>query len=162
MVDGDRRQHRQLVIGYAQGGGRAATRPTCSSSISQRSARRCRQLPISVEARTWFNEDLESSNFIVPGVVAMVMAVIGTFLTSLTIAREWERGTMEQLDLDAGDAAGSHRRQADALFRASGMVDTALCAAIAVWWFEVPFRGTLVMLFFALGTLPDGGAVLGF
>src|SRR6202050_3535567 len=46
--------------------------------------------PIAVEPRTWFNEDLDSSNFIVPGVVVLVMAVIGTFLTSLTMAREWE------------------------------------------------------------------------
>ena len=53
--------------------------------------------PISVETRTWYNEDLESSAFIIPGVLALVMSVIGAFLTSLTIAREWERGTMEQL-----------------------------------------------------------------
>jgi len=53
--------------------------------------------PVSVETRTWYNEDLESSAFIVPGVLALVMSVIGAFLTSLTIAREWERGSMEQL-----------------------------------------------------------------
>ena len=53
--------------------------------------------PLSVQARTWYNEDLESSAFIVPGVLAVVMSVIGAFLTSLTVAREWERGTMEQL-----------------------------------------------------------------
>jgi len=52
---------------------------------------------VSVETRTWYNEDLESSAFIVPGVLALVMSVIGAFLTSLTIAREWERGSMEQL-----------------------------------------------------------------
>ncbi len=49
------------------------------------------------ETRTWYNEDLESSAFIIPGVLALVMSVIGAFLTSLTIAREWERGSMEQL-----------------------------------------------------------------
>lgn len=53
--------------------------------------------PVIVETRTWYNEDLESSAFIVPGVLALVMSVIGAFLTSLTIAREWERGTLEQL-----------------------------------------------------------------
>ena len=53
--------------------------------------------PISIEARTWFNEDLESRNFIIPGIIALVMALVGALLTSLTIAREWERGTMEQL-----------------------------------------------------------------
>ncbi len=52
---------------------------------------------ITFQPRTWYNEDLESMSNIVPGVIAMVMAVVGAFLTSLTIAREWERGTMEQL-----------------------------------------------------------------
>ena len=63
----------------------------------QRKGRKAVTLPLQVQARTWFNEDLESMANIVPGVVAIVMAVVGTFLTSLTIAREWERGTMEQL-----------------------------------------------------------------
>ena len=51
---------------------------------------------VTFQPRTWFNENLESMANIVPGVVAMVMAVVGAFLTSLTVAREWERGTMEQ------------------------------------------------------------------
>ena len=53
--------------------------------------------PVDAHARVWFNEDLESRNFIVPGIVALVMAIVGAQLTSLTIAREWERGTMELL-----------------------------------------------------------------
>ena len=52
---------------------------------------------MTVASRVWFNEDLDSRNFIIPGVVAMVMALVGAQLTSLTIAREWERGTMELL-----------------------------------------------------------------
>ena len=51
----------------------------------------------SIEFRTWYNEELESRDFIIPGVVALVMTLVGAFLSSLTIAREWERGTMEQL-----------------------------------------------------------------
>ena len=50
-----------------------------------------------VQSRVWFNEDLESRNFIIPGLVAMIMALVGAQLTSLTISREWERGTMELL-----------------------------------------------------------------
>ena len=72
----------------------------------------------SVQARTWFNEELESKNFIVPGVVAIVMAVIGALLTSLTVAREWERGTMEQLISTPVTRARNHRRQAASLLRA--------------------------------------------
>jgi ABC-2 type transport system permease protein len=72
--------------------------------------------------------------------VAIIMAVIGSFLTSLTIAREWERGTMEQLvstpvtplELMAGKLVP---------YFVIGLLDTALCAGLAVWWFGVPFRG---------------------
>ena len=104
------------------------------------------QPPLTVDARTWFNEELESTANIVPGVVAIIMAVIGSFLTSLTIAREWERGTMEQLvstpitplELMAGKLVP---------YFAIGMADTALCAGLAVWWFEVPFRGQWSVFF---------------
>ena len=102
--------------------------------------------PISVDARTWFNEDLESKAFIVPGVLALVMSVIGAFLTSLTIAREWERGTMEQListpvtplEIMLGKLAP---------YFVIGMVNTGICAAVGIWWFQVPFRGSMLTLF---------------
>ncbi|MCM0082922.1 ABC transporter permease [Geomonas sp. Red32] len=98
--------------------------------------------PLSLDARTWYNENLESMATIVPGVVAMVMAVVGTFLTSLTIAREWERGTMEQLvstpvtrmEIMLGKLAP---------YLVIGLFDTCLCAALGVWWFGVPFRSQL-------------------
>ncbi len=102
--------------------------------------------PLAVEGRTWFNEDLESKAFIIPGIVAIVMSVIGAFLTSLTIAREWERGTMEQL-------ISTPVTPVEVMFGkllpyfAIGLFDTAVCAAVGVWWFEVPFRGRLSTLF---------------
>ena len=101
---------------------------------------------VTFEPRTWFNEDLESMVSIVPGVVAMVMAVVGAFLTSLTIAREWERGTMEQL---ISTPVGKLEIQIGKLapYFAIGMADTAGCAAVAVWWFGVPFRGSWTVLF---------------
>jgi len=100
---------------------------------------------VSVQARTWYNEDLESSAFIVPGVLALVMSVIGAFLTSLTIAREWERGTMEQListpvtpvEIMLGKLAP---------YFAIGMFDVIVCALIAIYWFQVPFRGSFTTL----------------
>jgi len=104
------------------------------------------QPPLTVDTRTWFNEDLESTANIVPGVIAIIMAVIGSFLTSLTIAREWERGTMEQListpitplELMAGKLVP---------YFVIGLLDTALCASIAIWWFDVPFRGQWSVFF---------------
>jgi len=101
---------------------------------------------VTFQPRTWFNEDLESMANIVPGVVAMVMAVVGAFLTSLTIAREWERGTMEQL---IATPVRKLEIQIGKLipYFVIGMMDTALCAGAAVWWFGVPFRGSWSVLF---------------
>ena len=104
-----------------------------------------KRLPvISVDSRTWFNESLESMATIVPGVVALVMAVIGTFLTSMTIAREWERGTMEQL---ISTPVSSMEIMLGKLlpYLLVGLFDTCLCAAMGVWWFEVAFRGYVWM-----------------
>jgi ABC-2 type transport system permease protein len=101
--------------------------------------------PVEIRARVWFNEDLQSSHFIIPGVVALVMAIVGAQLTSLTIAREWERGTMELLvstpvtpiELMLGKLCP---------YFVIGLVDAGICLALAVGWFEVPFRGTLLTL----------------
>jgi drug efflux transport system permease protein len=98
------------------------------------------QPPLSIDVRTWFNEELESMANIVPGVVAIVMAVIGSFLTSLTIAREWERGTMEQLISTPVTSVEVMIGKLVPYFLI-GMLDTALCAGMGIWWFHVPFRG---------------------
>ena len=105
-------------------------------------------IPASVtfEPRTWFNEDLESMSNIVPGVLAMVMAVVGAFLTSLTIAREWERGTMEQLISTPITKLEIQIGKLTPYFLI-GIMDTAVCAAVAVGWFDVPFRGSWTVLF---------------
>jgi len=102
--------------------------------------------PVAVEPRTWFNEELESRNFIIPGTVALVMALVGALLTSLTIAREWERGTMEQLISTPITPAEVMLGKLVPYFTI-GMTDAALCLVMSVWWFEVPFRGTLVSFF---------------
>ena len=101
--------------------------------------------PVSVETRTWYNEDLESSAFIIPGVLALVMSVIGAFLTSLTIAREWERGTMEQLISTPVTPLEIMFGKLVPYF-AIGMLDVIICALIALYWFHVPFRGSFLTL----------------
>jgi ABC-2 type transport system permease protein len=101
--------------------------------------------PLSVDARTWYNEDLESSWFIIPGVLALVMSVVGAFLTSLTIAREWERGTMEQLVSTPVTALEIMLGKLAPYF-VVGMFDAGLCAVMAIFWFRVPFRGAVLGL----------------
>ncbi|MFZ0301451.1 MAG: ABC transporter permease [Terracidiphilus sp.] len=101
--------------------------------------------PVSVDTRTWYNEDLESSAFIIPGVLALVMSVIGAFLTSLTIAREWERGSMEQL-ISTPVTALEIMLGKLAPYFVIGMFDVAVCAFLAIAWFHVPFRGSFVTL----------------
>lgn len=101
--------------------------------------------PLKVETRTWYNEELESSAFIVPGVLALVMSVIGAFLTSLTIAREWERGTMEQLISTPVTSLEILLGKLVPYF-AIGMIDVIVCALLALYWFHVPFRGSFLTL----------------
>lgn len=105
-------------------------------------------LPLTIEARTWFNEELKSQTFIIPSIVALVMAVVGTFLTALTVAREWERGTMEQL---ISTPVTPHEILLGKLapYFVIGLFDTALCAGVGIWWFGVPFRGSVFTLFAA-------------
>jgi ABC-2 type transport system permease protein len=144
LVDGTDDNAANVLIGYAQ-----ALVQSYSTDIQLEWLRNRGQLfqpaLVSVDTRTWYNEDLESSAFIVPGVLALVMSVIGAFLTSLTIAREWERGSMEQListpvtplEIMLGKLAP---------YFAIGMFDVIVCALIAIFWFQVPFRGSFATL----------------
>jgi ABC-2 type transport system permease protein len=144
LVDGSDDNTANVLIGYAQ-----AVVQGYSAQI-QIDWLRTRGLSIqpsamSVETRTWYNEDLESSAFIIPGVLALVMSVIGAFLTSLTIAREWERGTMEQL-ISTPVTAMEIMLGKLAPYFVLGMLDTVISATIAIYWFHVPFRGSWVTL----------------
>jgi ABC-2 type transport system permease protein len=144
LVDGSDDNTANVLIGYAQ-----AVVQGYSAQI-QIDWLRARGLSIqpaamSVETRTWYNEDLESSAFIIPGVLALVMSVIGAFLTSLTIAREWERGTMEQL-ISTPVTAMEIMLGKLAPYFVLGMLDTVISATIAIYWFHVPFRGSWITL----------------
>jgi ABC-2 type transport system permease protein len=144
LVDGSDNNTAELAIGYAQGV-LASYGAVVQADYLRKSNAPSVNPVLSVDARTWFNEDLESKNFIVPGVAAIVMAVVGVLLTSLTVAREWERGTMEQLISTPVTALEIIIGKLLPYF-ALGLFDTAICAAIAVWWFQVPFRGSVVAL----------------
>jgi ABC-2 type transport system permease protein len=144
LVDGTDDNTANVAIGYAQ-----AVVQGYSSDIQLDWLRQRGQLvqpaAVSVQTRTWYNEDLESSAFIVPGVLALVMSVIGAFLTSLTIAREWERGTMEQLISTPVTPLEIMLGKLVPYF-IIGMFDVIVCALIAIYWFHVPFRGSFLTL----------------
>lgn len=144
LVDASDDNTANVLIGYAQG-----VVQGYSSNLQVEWLRDhgkiAQPAAVSVQTRTWYNEDLESSAFIIPGVLALVMSVIGAFLTSLTIAREWERGTMEQLISTPVTPLEIMFGKLVPYF-AIGMIDVIVCALIALYWFHVPFRGSFVTL----------------
>jgi ABC-2 type transport system permease protein len=147
LVDATDDNTANILIGYTQG-----VVQGYSSEIQVQTLRRLgaaiQPASVQVETRTWYNEDLESSAFIIPGVLALVMSVIGAFLTSLTIAREWERGTMEQLISTPVSATEIMLGKLIPYF-VLGMADTGISAFIAIYWFKVPFRGSYMTLLFS-------------
>jgi ABC-2 type transport system permease protein len=114
----------------------------------------------SAETRIWYNETLESRNMIVPGLVAVIMSIIAAMLTSLTIAREWERGTMEQL-------ASTPVREVEIVlgkllpYLVIGVLDVHVVVVAGILVFGVPFNGSVLLLagmsiLFLLGALGVG------
>ena len=101
--------------------------------------------PVEARLRVWYNSTLESSNYIVPGLIAAMMMVIAALLTSLTIAREWEMGTMEQL-------LSTPVRPADIVvgkmlaFFVVGVADTLIAVLVGIFIYGVPFRGNVWVL----------------
>ncbi|MGD0521453.1 MAG: ABC transporter permease [Terracidiphilus sp.] len=144
LVDASDDNTANVLIGYAQAVVQGYSAEIQLNWLRQR-GQPVRPAAVSVETRTWYNEDLESSAFIVPGVLALVMSVIGAFLTSLTIAREWERGSMEQL-ISTPVSAMEIMLGKLAPYFVLGMFDVLICSVIAIYWFHVPFRGSYTTL----------------
>jgi ABC-2 type transport system permease protein len=104
------------------------------------------QPAIALSARYWYNPSLKSRNFLVPGSIAIVMTMIGTLLTALVVAREWERGTMEAL-LATPLRMSEFIASKVVPYFLLGLGSMALCTLIAVAVFHVPFRGSVLALF---------------
>ena len=115
---------------------------------------------VTAEPRYWFNPEINSTNFLVPGAVAIIMTLIGTLLTALVVAREWERGTMEALMATPIGKAEFLLGKIIPYF-VLGMLAMSLAVAAAVFLFDVPFRGSvwallLVSAAFLTAMLPLG------
>ena len=106
-----------------------------------------RILPVvRIEQRVWFNSELRSRDFLVPGLIAVIMTLIGALLTALVMAREWERGTMEALMVTPVTMREILLGKLIPYF-ILGTGGMALSVGMAVWLFDVPLRGSVVVLF---------------
>ncbi len=112
---------------------------------------------VTIEPRFWFNPSAESRNYLIPGSITIIMTVIGALLTSLVVAREWERGTMEAL-------LASPVTRAELLlskllpYYALGMLSLLICVAVSILLLGVPFRGSFLVLWL-VGSLFLGSAL---
>ncbi|MGH8261493.1 MAG: ABC transporter permease [Steroidobacteraceae bacterium] len=102
-------------------------------------------VPVNVETRMWFNAANDSHYFLVPGVVVLVMTLIGAFLTAMVVAREWERGTFEALFVTPV-RSGEILLGKTIPYFGLAMIGLLLCVVSAKFLFGVPVRGSLVVL----------------
>lgn len=149
LVDGSDSNTASIAINYAQalilawGQGRMAKRANQVAGVQPKA-------PVDAQVRVWYNSDLKSRNFLIPGLIAVVLMIIAALLTSLTIAREWENGSMEQL-------LSTPLRPAEivlgklAAYFAIGAVDIITAVLMGIFVFDVPLRGSLWFLAFSSG-----------
>ena len=140
LVYGTDANRARIIEGYAQG------------AIAQYFARRAAEgypsaggASVTVQSRLWFNEANDSHYFLVPGLIVLIMTLIGAFLTTLVMAREWERGTLEALfvtPVRSGEIVLSKMVPYFIL----GMIGLGLCIFSAKFLFGVPFRGSVLIL----------------
>jgi drug efflux transport system permease protein len=135
ITDGTEPNTASFVGGYAEGvvGNWLASRGAASRAT------------VSLIPRFWFNAELESRRFLIPGAIAIVMTMIGTLLTAMVVAREWERGTMEAVMSTPASIFEILLGKLVPYF-GLGLIATLGCAAAAIWLFDVPLRGSWLAL----------------
>jgi len=159
IVDGSDSNTATVAMGYAD-----VVALTYSQDVAIRAIQRLGgprlHLPVDLRPRTWFNPDMESKNYIIPGLIAVIMMVIAALLTSLTVAREWERGTMEQLI--STPVKGRELILGKLLpYFAIGMLDVLLAVLMGEFLFQVPLRGNVALLFGMAAIFLAGALSLG-
>lgn len=139
LLDGSETNTAKFVLNYAEG--------VVANWKAQRSLEKERSIlsPITMQPRVWFNPELISRDVLLPGSVAIIMSLIGTLLTALVVAREWERGTMEAM-------MSTPIRIREMLlgklipYFLLGLSSMAICVFLSVTLFAVPFRGSYLVL----------------
>ena len=150
LLDGSDSNTGSIILGYAARISADFNRTIIEQRFSKAAGLRLEADPVALTWRAWFNPNLDSRNFFVPGVLAMLVAVVSIILSSMAIVREREIGTMEQimvtpigrLEFILGKTIP---------FALIGFVDVALITAIAVFWFQVPLLGNPLFLFLGTG-----------
>ncbi len=159
IVDGSDSNTATIAMGYADFVALNYSQDVAIREIARSGGQKLHP-PLDMRPRVWFNAELVSKNYIIPGLIAVIMMVIAALLTSLTVAREWERGTMEQLI--ATPVKGSELILGKLLpYFALGMLDVLLAVLMGEFLFEVPLRGNVGLLFgmtaiFLVGALSLG------
>jgi ABC-2 type transport system permease protein len=141
IADGSEPNMASFVINYTYG----IVQTWLANELSQRGESSGLAL-IQVEPRFWYNEGLKSRNFLVPGSIAIIMTLIGTLLTALVVAREWERGTMEAMMATPISVIEIVLGKLIPYF-VMGMFSMALCLVVATLYYGIPFRGSFIALF---------------
>ena len=140
LVNGSDANRARIIQGYAQG--------AVAQFLAQRTAEGQQSAAggtVVVQSRLWFNEADDSHYFLVPGLIVLIMTLIGALLTALVMAREWERGTLEALFVTPVRAGEIVLAKMIPYF-VLGMIGLALCILAAKFLFAVPFRGSVLIL----------------
>jgi ABC-2 type transport system permease protein len=139
IINGVNANNARIISGYVQG--------TWTKWLSQLAAAQGSpmKIPVDLEQRVWFNPALRSRNFLVPGLIAVIMTLIGGLLTAMVVAREWERGTMEALMVTPVSVGEILLGKLIPYFLL-GLGGMGLSVATAVWFFRVPLEGSLGVL----------------
>jgi len=150
LLDGSDSNTASVILSYASRIAADFNLARMEQRFTRSAGLRLEAQPITLVTRAWFNPNLDSRNFFVPGVLAMLVAVVSIILSSMAIVREREIGTMEQimvtpigrLEFILGKTIP---------FALIGFVDVALITLVAVFWFRVPLLGNPLMLFLGTG-----------
>jgi len=159
LVDGTDSNTANIVLGYVQGVAAAYNQQLLMQRLLIKGPARL-EMPVDAQTRYWFNEDLESRNFIVPAMIAVIMTMVGAMLTALTVVRELERGSLEGL-------LATPIKKTELLlgklcpYFFIGMLDMFIVMAMGKFLFQVPFRGSPPLLIglsaiFMIATLGQG------
>jgi ABC-2 type transport system permease protein len=144
LLDGSDSNTASIVMGYAESVVRGYSVQLRGATMNRRGGERGGP-PVDPRLRVWYNSSLESKNYVVPGLIAVILQIIAALLTSLTIAREWEMGTMEQLLSTPLRPVEIVLGKMMAYF-AVGLADATVALLVGLFIFGVPFRGSILLL----------------